>query len=126
TVSARSVAGAVTGRGLDLLLFAGDPLADAHAAATGFDRFVVDWEWRGKERRQNGADTEINRHTADTLRRLRGLGAERWCRVNRFGPWTPREVETALEAGATHLLLPMVERPAQAERFVALVADRAC
>ena len=114
-------------RGLDLLLFAGDPLTDAQAVAAGFRRFVVDWEWRGKDQRQSGADTEINHHTPETLRRLRAVDTdERWCRLNRFGPWTPEEVETALEAGATHVLLPMVEHPREAERLVALVAGRVC
>ena len=112
---------------LDLLLFAGDPRTDSHAVSSGFGRFVVDWEWRGKDRRQRGADTEINHHTPDTLRGLRRLGAaERWCRINRFGPWTPGEVEAALAAGATHVLLPMVERPGEAEGLVSLVRGRAC
>ena len=115
------------GHDLDLLLFAGDPAADEQAVDAGFGRFVVDWEWRGKDRRQRGADTEINHHTPETLRRLaRGSAVERWCRLDHFGPWTPREVEAAIRAGATHVLLPMVERPAEAERLITLVGDRAC
>jgi hypothetical protein len=115
-----------SGGGFDLILFAGDAAADEHALAAGFTRFVVDWEWRGKGERQSGADTEINHHSADTLRRLTGIGAPQlWCRLNRFGEWTPEEVETALAAGATHLLLPMVERAAEAGRLLALVDGRA-
>lgn len=111
---------------LDLLLFAGSPAADDRALDAGFRRFIVDWEWRGKDERQRGADTEINRHTPATLRGLaRRPTLERWCRLDRYGPWTAQEVETAIRSGATHLLLPMVEGPAEAERLLALVDGRA-
>ncbi len=110
---------------LDPILFAHGPELVRTALAAGIASFIVDWEWRDKERRQRGADTEVNRDTVEDLRRLAGLGVpRRFCRLNRFGAWTSREVDDAVAAGATDLLLPMVEAPVEAESFLTLVAGR--
>ncbi len=110
---------------LDPILFAHGPELVRTALAAGIGSFIVDWEWRDKERRQRGADTEINRDTVEDLARLSALGAERrLCRINRLGPWTAREVDDALAAGATDLLLPMVEAPAEVEELLERCAGR--
>jgi len=110
---------------LDPILFAHDRERVRSALAAGISGFIVDWETRGKEERQRGADTEINRDSPDDLARLERLGApRRLCRVNRMGPWTAREVDEAFVAGATEILLPMVERPREAEGFLELVDGR--
>ncbi len=109
-----------------------DPILFAHwkdlvrpALAAGIESFIVDWEWREKERRQRGADTEINRDTVEDLDRLASLGVpRRVCRLNRLGAWTGREVEEAVAAGATDLFLPMVESPEEADGLLARVAGR--
>lgn len=113
------------GERLELILFASSPDLVGLALGAGIDSFIVDWEWRGKEDRQAGRDTEINRDTADDLRRLARLGApRRFCRVNRFGPWTAEEVATAEDCGATRLLLPMVESPGEVEALLELAGGR--
>lgn len=97
----------------------------AHAFAVGITSCIADWEWRGKEQRQAGADTEINRYGAEELRGLAEVGVPtRLCRLNRLGSWTGLEVETAISAGATHLFLPMVEYPYEVEVLLTLVAGR--
>lgn len=97
---------------IDLWLFAHDADRVGLARAAGISTFLVDWEHRNKDSRQAGVDTEINHDTDDDLRRLAELGVDhRICRIDRLGPWSELEIETAIEADATALLLPMVERP---------------
>jgi hypothetical protein len=111
---------------LDFLLFTVDLEMAQAARAAGIDGLVVDWEWRGKLERQNGADTEINRDTPEQLGRLSTLESmRRCCRVNAFGEWTRDEVEAAIENGATDLLLPMVRAPDPVERFLRHIDGRA-
>lgn len=113
-------------RPLDLVLFENDPVAAAAALAAGIDGLIVDLEFTGKERRQEGADTEINRHRPADLELGRRLGARlRFCRLEGPGFWRDAEIEEVLELGATHLLLPMVEEPQQVETLLDRVAGRA-
>ena len=110
---------------IDLQLFTTDLACARQAVLAGITAFVVDWEWRDKEGRQNGFDTEINRDTPEDVARMSEVsGTRRICRVNRFGPWTPEEVEVAIECGATQLLLPMVETAAEVEAYLRLVRGR--
>lgn len=108
------------------LLFAHTSAIAAAADAAGVDALVVDWENRGKIDRQAGFDTEINTHTREHLRGIRG--ATRLpivCRLNGYGAWTPDEIEAALGDGADELLLPMVRRPDEAARVLDAVRERA-
>lgn len=109
---------------IELFLFTTLPALAGVAEDAGIDAVVVDWEWRGKEDRQEGRDTEINRDTAADLAGLSGFRGRRCCRLNGFGPWTPGEVELAIENGATDLLLPMVREVAEVEHTQRLVGDR--
>ncbi len=100
--------------GFDLFLFSTDPGAVTRAAAAGIDGFIVDWEDKGKEERQRGADTEINHDTPEDLARVRAATRGRvLCRLNRSGPWTPAEIDEAVARGADEVLLPMVRGPAE-------------
>ena len=110
----------------ELALFASDLAVVGEAVVGGVAAVVVDWENDGKEERQSAADTEINRHTVDDLRRTRAAtGARVLCRINRSGSRTQDEVELALDAGADELLLPMVRSVAEVERVLDLVDGRA-
>lgn len=99
---------------LELVLF-GTRAGEVDAALeAGIRAVIVDWEWRDKENRQRGSDTEINRDGPEDLERLRSLGVpRRVCRINHFGPWTHDEIEVAVAAGATLLMLPLAERAAE-------------
>ena len=110
---------------MDLFLFTHDLGQARESFEGGVDGFVVDWETLGKDRRQREHDTEINQDTPEDLERLRVLeNARRICRVNAFGATTPREIEVAIEKGATDLLLPMVRSPREVDAYLRRVDGR--
>jgi HpcH/HpaI aldolase/citrate lyase family len=110
---------------VDLFLFTVDPGWGRDVVAAGAAGLVVDWERRGKSRRQRGEGTQINADTADDLSRMRAAtGGRLLCRVNAFGPWTAREVADAADRGADEVLLPMVRTPEEVDRTLDLVAGR--
>jgi hypothetical protein len=91
----------------------------------GVDGFIVDWESKGKEKRQSGADTEINHDTPEDLRRVRASTASRvLCRLNQPGPWTRDEIDEAVASGVDEILLPMVRSPEEVLEAIRLVAGR--
>jgi hypothetical protein len=93
--------------------------------AAGAAAVVVDWERRRKQRRQAGADTEINGDTAGDLAAVRAASPGRVvCRVNGWDRWTPREIELAVALGADEVLLPMVRRPAEVDAALERVGGR--
>ena len=94
---------------MDLFAFTADPVRAAAVVRAGAAGVIVDWERRGKARRQEGHDTEINEDTPADLAAVRSATAGRvLCRVNGAGPWTRAEVQLAVELGADEVLLPMV------------------
>jgi len=110
---------------LDLFVFSARPEMAAEAVRAGAAGVVVDWERRGKERRQCGFDTQIGADTPDDLRRVRAATDGRvLCRVNGWGPWTPHELTTAAALGADEVLLPMVRRPAEVDRALDALGGR--
>lgn len=112
-------------RPLELVLFATEPRLVGNARRAGIRSMIVDLEWRGKEQRQLGADTEINRHRPEELEILRSDGVpKRICRLNRLGTWTRDEVDAAISAGANRLLLPMVESVDEVESLFEWIGGR--
>lgn len=110
---------------MDLLVFTADPRFAADCVRAGAAGVVVDWERRGKARRQAGEGTQINRDTPADLARVRAAtGGRVLCRINGAGPWTRAEVELAVALGADEVLLPMVRRPEQVDLALAAVAGR--
>jgi len=110
---------------LELYLFSTDPATVSRSSAAGVDGFIVDWESRGKEGRQSGADTEINFDTPGDLRRVRSSTACRLlCRVNQPGPWMPGEIEEAIAGGADEVLLPMVRSPGEVHDAIRFARGR--
>ena len=110
---------------MDLLVFTVDPVRAAQVVEAGAAGVIVDWERRGKARRQAGQDTQINEDTAADLAAVRSAtGGRLLCRVNAAGPWTADEVSLAVELGADEVLLPMVRTPDQVDRALDAVAGR--
>jgi hypothetical protein len=108
-----------------LLLFSVDPSVVRGAVRAGVAGIVVDWESAGKRERQSGADTEVNRHTVDDLRRVRGAtNGLVICRINAPHAESAAEVEQAVSVGADELLVPMIRRPSDVERILDLVRGR--
>ncbi len=110
---------------MDLFLFTVDPCWGPDVVAAGAAGIIVDWERRGKARRQLGEGTEINTHTAGDLSRMRAATPGRLlCRINGYGPWTAGEVDEAVARGADEILLPMVRTPEQVDRTLEFVDGR--
>jgi hypothetical protein len=110
---------------VDLFLFTVDPRWGADVVAAGAAGIVVDWERRGKARRQLGEGTQINNDTPDDLSRMRAATPARLlCRINGYGPWTGGEVDEAIARGADEILLPMVRTSDEVDRTLDLVAGR--
>lgn len=108
-----------------LLLFATAPDLVSRTVAAGIDGIIVDWEHIGKESRQAVADTQINHDTPEDLRRVRACTTARViCRINRYGPTTPHEIEQAIDAGADEILLPMVQEAEEVTAALKLARNR--
>lgn len=109
----------------DLFLFSTEPQFIRPAVAAGVAGIIVDWEQRGKDERQEGARTQINRNTVEDLRTVRAsTDARVICRINRPGEWTADEIEQALEAGTDEILLPMVRTVQEVKTVLDLVDER--
>ncbi len=105
--------------------FSNSPAAAAAVVGAGATGVVVDWERRGKRARQAGADTEINADTPAHLMAVRqATSGVVVCRVNRWSPWTPAEIDLAVSLGADEILLPMVRRPEEVDAALDVVAGR--
>lgn len=101
---------------LELYLFTVDPVRADRVVRAGAAGVIVDWEHRGKERRQEGEGTEVNAHTPADLARVRAATRGRvLCRVDAAGAHTAAQVELAVALGADEVLLPMVRRPADVD-----------
>lgn len=110
---------------VDLLVFTVDPRFAHDCVAAGAAGVIVDWERRGKTRRQAGEGTQINGDTPEDLARVRAATPGRvLCRINGAGPWTAAEVDRAVALGADEVLLPMVRTPGQVDLALAAVAGR--
>ncbi|TQN42216.1 indole-3-glycerol phosphate synthase [Blastococcus colisei] len=110
---------------MDLFLFTVDPSWGRDVVAAGAAGIVVDWERRGKARRQQGENTQINDDTPEDLTRMRAATDGRLvCRINGYGPWTPAEVDEAVARGADEILLPMVRTVDEVDRTLDLAAGR--
>jgi hypothetical protein len=95
------------------------------ALVAGIGGLVVDWEHFGKQHWQAGADTEINHDTREDLLRLRrSIDAPILVRIHAAGEASAREVEEAIDCGATEILLPMVRRVDDVARVLDLIDGR--
>jgi hypothetical protein len=110
---------------VDFFLFTVDPRWGADVVTAGAAGIVVDWERRGKDRRQLGEGTQINSDTPEDLARMRAaIDGRLLCRINGYGPWTGDEVTEAIDRGADEILLPMVRTTEEVDRTLDLVAGR--
>jgi hypothetical protein len=110
---------------VDLFIFTIDPECAHQVVAAGAAGIVVDWERRGKARRQLGEGTQINADTPEDLSRVRAAtGGRVVCRVNGHGPWTAAEVDDAVARGADEVLLPMVRTAEEVDRTLDAVDGR--
>jgi hypothetical protein len=110
---------------MDLFLFTVDPRFGHDVVAAGAAGVIVDWERRGKARRQAGEGTQINTDTPADLARMRAATDGRvLCRINGWGRWSRGEVDRAVALGADEILLPMVRSAEQVDRALDAVGGR--
>ena len=103
-------------RPFELLLFYSDLQMVKEAVKAGVDGVIIDWEYKDKETRQNGFNTQINRHTVEDLQNLSSsVDIPVICRINPVYEGTKKEIELAIESGASEILLPMVRRKEEVE-----------
>ena len=115
----------MTNAEFSLLLFSTSSPFIREAVAAGVAGIVVDWEYIGKETRQSTFDTQINRGTADDLRRVRAsTDALVICRINGYGETTATEIEQVIAAGADEILLPMVHTPVEVQAVMDQIRHR--
>lgn len=112
-------------KNFELVLFSTDVSYIQKAVLAGVDTVIVDWELRGKNERQAGADTQINRDTLHDLQRVcQNTTAKKICRINSYNPTTVNEIESATRAGVDEILLPMVRSVDEVFAVLNQVADR--
>lgn len=110
---------------LELYLFTVDPVRADRVVRAGAAGVIVDWEHRGKQRRQEGEGTEVSAHTPGDLARVRAAtGGRVLCRVDAAGPHTLAQVDLAVGLGADEVLLPMVRRPEHVDLALDAAAGR--
>ena len=95
------------------------------AMESRIDGIIVDLEHIGKESRQACADTEINYNDFGDLLNVRvNCASKVICRINRFGGYTPVEIEKAIEIRADELLLPMARSAREVEAVLKQASGR--
>ena len=110
---------------IHLFAFANTPAAARSVVDAGAGGVVVDWENRGKVARQAGVDTQVNGDTPEQLAAVRAsTGGTVLCRVNQWAPWTPAEIDLAVDRGADEVLLPMVRRVEEVDAALEVVDGR--
>jgi len=118
--------GATLPETIELVVVEHDTTRVRALAASGARTFLVDWEYRHKDARQQGFDTEIRPGTPADLSAVTAVpDVSAWCRINALHPGTLAEVDSAIAGGAAGIFLPMVVAPSEVERLLELVNDRA-
>lgn len=92
----------------------------------GADRIFVDLEIMGKFERQGHLNTVISRHDISDVEAVRAAipGKDLMVRLNPFHEGSNAEIDSAIEAGADVLMLPMFRTMAEVSAFAELIAGR--
>ncbi len=111
---------------LRLFLFTTDALLAKQAEQVGIDSIIVDWERIGKRERQISYSTQINADTPeDVVALAEVISIPITVRINPLDNNTSDEIETALDSGASIIMLPMAKVPSEVDKFISLVNGRA-
>ncbi len=111
----------------EMFLFTTDTILAAKAIDAGVSGIIVDWENKGKGRRQANADTQINFDTPEDLNNIRNVTKGNIiCRINNSEETSElkREIDTAIKNGADEILLPMVRTPDTVEVALKIINNR--
>lgn len=94
--------------------------------SNGVDRIFIDLELLGKIERQGHLNTLISRHKMTDIPPVRSAisGTELMVRLNPVHTGSQTEIDTAINAGADILMLPMFRCVAEVERFASMIRRR--
>tara|TARA_B100000787_G_C16198231_1_gene302634 strand:- start:6052 stop:6846 length:795 start_codon:yes stop_codon:yes gene_type:complete len=93
----------------EFLYITGSPEEAKFVDDRGVDFIFIDMEYIGKSERQPG-DSVKNRHTIQNISDIKKLcnPANLLVRVNPYGGHSKTEINEAISAGATHIMVPMI------------------
>lgn len=102
------------------------------AQSCGVDRIFIDMEFIGKEERQKGLDTVKSHHTIYDVEKIKSIlnKSELLVRINPIHNKSKQfkssktEIDDAIKAGADILMLPMVKKVEEVEKFLKYVNGR--
>ena len=117
---------------LKLMYITNNPTVAKIAECTGVDRIFVDMEYIGKEKRQAGLDTVKSRHTINDIKLIRSQidQADLLVRINPIHKKTMEymgsfeEINSAIDAGADILMLPMFRTLEEIKTFIDIINGR--
>jgi HpcH/HpaI aldolase/citrate lyase family len=108
------------------LLLVAPSLELQRSAGTSVDAVMVDLEQRGKAQRQLGFDTQINRQSLANVRAAAACTAiPIVARINALSAHTAANIDRAIDAGASCIMLPMAKTVNDVVRFLRLLDGRA-
>ena len=112
---------------LKLMYITNDPEVASVIEKHGVDRIFIDMEYIGKDERQKGLDSVKNHHTIEDIKNVRKAisVAQLLVRVNPIHDGSENEINSAIDAGADILMLPMFKTVKEVETFIRLV-DKRC
>ena len=83
----------------ELFLFTTDTSIAGKCLAAGVNAIIIDWENKGKDKRQNGYGTQINYDTAEDLVNMRNsISGKIICRINKYDPeYSAEEIDKEID-----------------------------
>jgi citrate lyase beta subunit len=111
---------------LKLMLITNNRRHAATACACGVDRIFVDLETLGKRERQRHRDTLISDHTIQDVAAMRAVvpDGHLLVRTNPLHADSQLEIDAAIEAGTSLLMLPMFTSAAEVASYCDIVRGR--
>jgi len=95
--------------GFELFLFSKEPETIMEAITNGIHGIIIDLENRGKQNRQAGFDTQINKNSFEDIKKIKTTTkAYVITRINGFWTRTASEIRRVIDMGADEIFLPMV------------------
>lgn len=94
---------------------------------TGIDRVWIDLEWKGKEERQKNMNSVKSKHSISDISKIKNVlkHSKLMVRINPMDSDSQEEIKRVLDAGAEIVMVPMLKKPEEAEKFCQLVGTRA-
>ncbi len=114
------------GATLQFFLFSKDLDLALRAEKAGIDSIVLDWEMRGKAKRQKDHNLEMNLDSPQDIRALSSnLKIPVSVRINSLWKNTSTEVDAAIANGAKIIMLPMAKSLNDVKQFLSIVDGQA-